>query len=387
MMMFTRKQAFGILVLLIIAVISSAVCIYYLFPRAIEVPIPVKPKLKAAWIYIGPIGDYGWTFAHDQGRKYVEEKMPWLETKFVEAVPYPDAPAVIDALVAEGFDIIFTTSFGYMHDTIEAGKKYPDRVFMHCSGYYEEVEKARVKNVGMYFAEAYECYYLNGLVAGVMTKTNKLGYVAAHPIPEVIRHINAFALGAREVNPDATVHVIWIHAWYDPSKAREAAEALIAEGCDVLAFTEDTPTVLEVAQKYQEKGVDIWSFSHYSDMYKYGPDAHLTGQIVNWGVMYEEVLASLYAGVWKSEDMWWKMREGAFDISPLHPKVPEHIKELVLKRREEILQGVFDPFTGPIRDQEGVIRIEAGRRATRNDLWYMDYFVEGVVGEIPAPKL
>ena len=177
-----------------------------------------------------------------------------------------------------------------MDDTIEAGKKYPDTKFMHCSGFKQS------ENVGTYFGDLYQMYYLNGLMAGALSKSNKIGYVAAFPIPELFRHINAFAIGIKEVNPDAKVYVKWTYAWYGPDKAREAAEALIAEGCDALAFTEDTPAVIEVGQEHTEKGNQIYTFSHYSPMQQYGEDSVVSGQLADWGVMYDKILKDLYDG-------------------------------------------------------------------------------------------
>ncbi|HDD63701.1 MAG TPA: BMP family ABC transporter substrate-binding protein, partial [Thermoprotei archaeon] len=173
-----------------------------------------EKKIKAAWIYVGPIGDYGWTHAHDVGRRICEATFPWLETAYAESVSEADVERYIDMFISEGYNVIFTTSFGFMTATIEAGEKHPDVIFFHCSGYM------RRPNVGTYFAEFYQLYYLNGLMAGALTKTGKIGYIAAHPIPEVIRHINAFTLGVREVNPNATVYVRWLFKWYDPAGAR-----------------------------------------------------------------------------------------------------------------------------------------------------------------------
>jgi simple sugar transport system substrate-binding protein len=219
-------------------------------------------KIKAGFIYVGPVGDYGFSNAHDVARKAVEEKYKdWLTTTFVESVPEGDAMRYIDRLVnEEKCNVIFTNSFGYMDTTIEAAKKYPDVTFMHCSGFKQE------KNSGTFFAELGEMYYLNGLMAGALSKSGQAGYVGAFPIPEVVRHINAFALGVKAANPKATVSVRWINSWYDPAKAKEAAEALVAEGCDVLAFTEDSPTVIEVAQAHTKAGKPVYSFAHYSPM-------------------------------------------------------------------------------------------------------------------------
>ena len=263
-------------------------------------------KLKAGFIYVGPVGDFGWSNAHDMGRKYAMKKLPWLETIFVESVGEADSARIIDRLIQQQkCDVVLTTSFGYMDDTVAAGKKYPDKHFMHCSGFKQ------AKNVGTYFADLYHMYYLNGLMAGALTKSDKIGYVGAFPISEVVRHIDAFALGIQATNPKAEVHVRWIYAWVGPDKAREAAEALIAEGCDTLAFTEDTPAVIEVAQEHTEKGKQIYSYSHYSPMQPYGVDSVVSGQLVDWGIMYEKIFQSLYDGTWTKDDMWWLAAENA----------------------------------------------------------------------------
>lgn len=368
---------------------------------------PVIKKIKAAFIYVGPIGDYGWTHAHDTGRKYVQEKFKdWLETVYAESVPEADVARYLDRFVVEEkADVVFTTSFGFMDATIEAGKKYPDKIFFHCSGY------KRAKNVGTYFAEFYQVYYLNGLMAGALTKTGKVGYVAAHPIPEVVRHINAFALGVKEVNPDAKVDVRWLFSWYDPAKAREAAEAMIAEGVDVLAFTEDSPAVVQVGEEYTtQKGKPIYTFAHYSPMLQYGPNSVISGQLVHWEKIYEDILMKVYLGVYTNQnlenvDYWWLLKEGAAELGadfgvPINPKFEEPLKakkvkdpifgeisvyDLVFKRLEQMKEPtvLFDPFTGPIYDQDGKLRIEPGRRATYNELWTIDWFVDNIVAKIP----
>jgi simple sugar transport system substrate-binding protein len=332
-----------------------------------------KEYLKAGWIYVGPVGDKGWTYAHDLGRKYAEERLDFLETIYIESVQEKDADRYIDELVEEGCDVIFTTSYGYMDATIEAGKRYPDRIFMHCSGF------KRSENVGTYFIRMYQPYYLNGLIAGAVTKSNKLGYVAAFPIPEVVRHINAFHLGAREMNPDVETYVVWIYSWFDPDAARSAAETLIGQGIDVLAFTEDTSTVVEVAE---ENGV--FSFGHYTDMSMYGPNAHLSGQIANWGVIYEDVLIRAYTGVWYSKDYWWGFAEGAVDIAPMNKYVPSDVKALVEERKALMAEWTFEPFTGPIYDRDGNLQVPDGERASHDHLWNMMYFLPGIVGELPT---
>jgi len=357
-------------------------------------------KLKAGFIYVGPVGDFGWSHAHDMGRKYAMKKLPWLETIFVESVGEADSARIIDRLIQQQkCDVVLTTSFGYMDDTVAAGKKYPGKHFMHCSGFKQ------AKNVGTYFADLYQMYYLNGLMAGALTKSDKIGYVGAFPISEVVRHIDAFALGIKAANPKAEVHVKWIYAWVGPDKAKEAAEALVAEGCDTLAFTEDTPAVIEVGQEHTEKGKQIYTFSHYSPMQPYGVDSVVSGQLVDWGIMYEKIFQSLYDGTWTKDDMWWLAAENAAILGGsfkdiINPKFVDALKavkveakdlgsvsvyDLVVKRYEQMKKStdLFEPFAGPIKDNTGKLQIKAGAKASKGDLLSIMYYVDNVVGTIP----
>ena len=358
-----------------------------------------EKELKAGFVYVGPVGDYGWSNAHDLGRQYVVKKFPWLKTVYVESVPEADSARIIDRFIQEqNCDVVLTTSFGYMDDTVKAAKKYPSKKFMHCSGF------KRANNLGTYFADLYQAYYLNGLMAGALTKTDKIGYVAAVPIPEVVRHIDAFALGIKAANPKAKVHVRWTYAWYGPDKAREAAESLIAEGCDALAFTEDTPAVVEVGQEHTEKGKQIYTFSHYSPMQQYGKDSAVSGQLVDWGVMYEKIFDDFHNGTWKSEDLWWLMAEkavllGASYEEPINPKFVDDLKsimvtsegaslsvyDLVFKRYDQMKKGTdaFDPFVGPISDNTGKPQIKKGAKASKEDLLSIMYYIDNIEGSIP----
>jgi simple sugar transport system substrate-binding protein len=361
-----------------------------------------EKKLKACFVYVGPIGDVGWTFAHNEARLAAEKAIPGLETKYVESVPEGQAMPVIDRLVADGCNVIFTTSFGFMDQTLEAAKKYPDVIFAHASGF------KRAPNMATYMADFYQVYYLNGLMAGALTKSGKVGYVGAFPIPELKRHISAFALGVRAVNPKATINVKWINAWFDPAKAREAAEALIAEGNDILAFTEDTATVVQTAAKRK-----VPSFSHYNSMYKYAPDYVVSGQIVHWEKIYIDFLKKVQNGTYTNKnlqnvDYWWLLREGAVELGaqvgmPINPKFVPALKAAkmtvngkqvsVYDRVMELLKNMssakptFDPFTGPIRDRYGVLRVPAGKTMTVAELNSMQWMAPGVVGQVPdEPK-
>ncbi len=361
--------------------------------------------IKAAFIYVGPIGDYGWSNAHDAGRLAAMEQFPWLETTYAEAVPEGDSLRYIDRYIQEGYDVVLTTSFGYMDDTVTAAAKYPDNIFWHCSGF------VRDNNLGTYFSEFHQLYYLNGLMAGALTKTDKIGYVGSFPIPEVVRHIDAFALGVKEANPDAEVHVRWIYSWYDPTAATEAAEALIADGIDTMAFTEDSPAVIQVGQKHTEEGNQIYTFAHYSPMLEFGPDTVVSGQLVDWGKIYIDMFAKIYSGAYTNEnlndvDYWWMLKQGACTLggdfdTPINSKFDAELKaytvedpvlgdisiyDLVQVRLEQMKEEtvLFDPFTGPIYDNEGNLMFEAGQRGSHDDLWSINWYVDNIVGAVPV---
>ncbi|HEX2863468.1 MAG TPA: BMP family ABC transporter substrate-binding protein, partial [Deinococcales bacterium] len=249
-------------------------------------------KIKAGFIYVGPVGDYGWTNAHDAARKIVLKEFPWLQTLAVESVPEANAGTYIDQLVKQGCNVIFTTSFGYMDATIAAAQKYPDVIFAHASGF------KRAPNSATYMADFYQVYYLDGLMAGALTKSNKIGYVGNFPLSETKRHIDAFALGIRAVNPKATVNVRWINSFYDPAAAKEATEALVADGNDVFAFTEDSPTVVQVSGKH-----NLPSFSHYSPMQDFSPKTVVSGQLVHWDVIYKDFLSKIHNGTYTTKNL------------------------------------------------------------------------------------
>ena len=401
------KRLLSILgILTIVALVLPACCPPAETPEPTEEPMEEEvDKMKACFIYVGPIGDYGWSHAHDQGRLYVDEQFDWLETAYAESVAEADVERFLDRFVVEEeCDVVFTTSFGFMDGTLAAAEKYPDKLFFHCSGY------KRAPNMGTYMADFYQLYYLNGLMAGALTESGKIGYVGAHPIPEVVRHINAFTIGAREVNPDATVDVRWLFEWYDPAAAREAAEALISDGVDVLAFTEDSPAVVEVGQEHTEAGDAVYTFSHYSPMGEFGPDSAVSGQLVDWGIIYEDILMKAYVGVYNNSslenvDYWWLMREkavllGATFDEEINPNFEDpltavtvndpllgeiSVYDLIAKRTEQMLDPamLFDPFTGPLNDQDGTERLVAGQRATLGEILTIDWFVEGNIGTIP----
>ncbi len=359
-----------------------------------------RDKLKAGFIYVGPVEDYGYSKAHDVGREHVEEVFPWLETFYVENVAPSDVESTIDQFVNNrDADVIFTTSFGHMDPTISAAEKYEDTIFFHCSGY------KRSDNVGTYFSGLYQTYYLSGLMAGALTETDKLGYVAAFPTPEVKRHINAFAVGIDEVNPDATLQVRWLNAWVDPSGAKEATQALIEEGADGFAYTEDSPAVLQTAE---ENGA--FSFAHYNPMYRFAEEAAVSGQVSKWGAIYQDILYKVYYGVYTSEnlndvDYWWLLKEDAAALQAkpgmtINPEYEDELKsvmvedphfgeisvyDLVMKRLEQMNADrvTFDPFIGPMDDRQGIQRLKDGEWATHDDLWQIQWAYPNVEGPWP----
>lgn len=333
-----------------------------------------QEKLKVAFIYVGPVGDAGWTFAHDEGRKYLEQQLgDKVETTYIESVPEgADAERVLTELVEKGNKVIFATSFGYMDYVIKVAQKYPDVTFLHCSGY------KTAQNVGTYFGRMYQARYLSGIVAGKMTKNNTIGYVAAHPIPEVIRMINAFTLGARSVNPDVKVKVVWTNTWYDPPKEKEAAVSLLQSGADLIAQHQDTPGPMQAAEEAGAFGI-----GYNSDMTKFAPNAVLTSPIWNWGPYYVDTVNAIIDGKWKSEQHWGPIADGIVDIAPLSNKVPADVKKLVEDKKKELVEGKLDVFAGPVKDQTGSVKVADGQTMTDEQLLSFDWFVEGVDGNIP----
>lgn len=346
--------------------------------QAPAAPAPAKAAstpFKIGYVYVSPIGDAGWTFQHDTGRKEMEAAMGGkVVSKFVENVPEgADAERVIRELAQDGNQLIFTTSFGYMNPTLKVAKAFPKTKFEHATGYKTDA------NVGIYNARFYEGRYLAGMVAGKMTKSNVAGYVGAFPIPEVVMGINAFARGMKAVNPKAEVKVIWVNSWYDPGRERAAAETLVSQGADVLTHHTDSTAVVQAAEA---KGV--YAVAYHSDMSKYGPKAHLTAVTHQWGEYYKKAVSDAMAGTWKPGSVWGGIKEGMIKMAPFNPVVPKDVQDQVNKTAADIGAGKFHPFTGPMKDNEGKERLAAGKVITDADLSKMDYYVEGVQGKLPA---
>jgi simple sugar transport system substrate-binding protein len=330
--------------------------------------------LKAAFVYIGPTGDHGWTYSHDQGRKALEAKLgTQVQTTFVENVPETaDSERVFRDLAQKGYKVIYGTSFGYMNQMVKVAHAFPGTTFLHATGYKTS------PNLGVYDIRTYEGAYMLGVVAGKMTKSNTLGVVGSIPIPEVVRNINAFTIGARSVNPKITTHVVWVNGWFDPGKEREAALSLLGQGADVLMQNTDSPAVVQAAK---EKGA--MAFGWDSDMSKYGGNAQLAASELNWGVIYEATSKEIQAGKWKPNHIWWGVDHNAINIDHFSPVVPDAVKKLALERRDALRAGKLHPFTGPLKDQGGKEFVAAGKTFTDADLQKMNFYVQGVVGDVP----
>ena len=326
-------------------------------------------NLKVGFIYVSPVGDAGWSYSHDLARKAID-KMDGVTTSYVEDVKEgPDAERVMTNMARKGYGLIFATSFGFMDSTLKVAKKYPNTIFMHCSGF------KTATNMGNYFGRMYQARYLTGIVAGKMTKSNTIGYVAAFPIPEVIRGINAFTLGVQSVNPKATVRVVWTKTWYDPATEKEAAKSLLDVGADVITQHQDSPGPQEAAE---EKGV--YSIGYNSDMSSFAPKAQLTAAIWNWIPYYEKVVKSVKNGTWKSSSDWPGIGEGIVGLAPFAKMVPQALRDEVAAAKAVIIAGKTKVFAGPIEDQKGAVKIAAGTVATDKQLLGMTWFVKGVVG-------
>lgn len=331
--------------------------------------------LKVAFVYFGPIADGGWTYQHNLGRLALEKEFgARIETTYIENVPETaDAERVIRQLAAKGYSLIFATSFGYMEPTLKVAKLFPQVRFEHATGY------KTAANVVTYQGRFYEGAYLLGLLAGRMTKTNTLGYIGSFPIPEVIRNIDAFTLGARSVNPKIHTKVIWVDTWYDPGKERQAAEALIAQGADILCQNTDSPAAVQVAE---EKG--IHAFGWDSDMAKYGPHAQLTANTENWGLYYIDEVNKVLDGSWSGERQTRSgIKEGVVVLTPLNPAIPAEVARQFESNKQAISAGSLLPFAGPIKDSGGALKVAVGLSVPADELMAINWYVEGVDGSVP----
>jgi len=345
---------------------------------AAEPAAPAKPEpLKAAWIYVGPVGDAGWSYAHDLGRKKVQEKYgDKIVTKYVESVPEgADAERVIRDLVADGNKIIFATSFGFGDSMEKVAKDHPEVLFEHATGY------KTAENLRVYEGRFYEPAYLAGIVAGGMTKTNVLGFVASVPIPEVIRNINAFTLGAQSVNPKVKTKVVWINQWFDPPKETEAAKALMNQGADILLQNTDSSAVLQAAEAAGKH-----AFGWDSDMSAFGPKAHLGSCVLHWEVYYDRAIGDVLGKTWKTDMIKLGIKEGANEFAHMSDEIPAPLKAKVEEARQYLVDHPGEVFRGPIKDNTGkevLAKDQVGDEKWKGE---MSFYVKGVEGKVPTSK-
>jgi len=344
---------------------------------AAAAPAPKPEPLKVAFVYVGPVGDAGWTFAHDLGRKYAESKYgDRIKTTFVEKVPEgPDAERVIRDLVAQGNKVIFATSFGFGDAMEKVAKDFPDVYFEHATGY------KTAPNLRVYEGRFYEDAYLAGIVAGEMTKTNVIGFVGSFPIPEVLRNINAYTLGAQSVNPKVKTKVVWVSTWFDPPKETEAAQSLINQGADVLLQNTDSTAVLQTAEKNGK-----FAFGWDSDMSAFAPKAHLGSARLNWGLYYDKAIGDVLNKTWKTGDTKWGVKEGLPEFVSLATFIPDSTKKKVEVAKEGMKAGTVAVFQGPLLDNTGKEVLAKG--VVADDKWNgaVNFYVKGVEGKVPSGK-
>ncbi|NKC13136.1 MAG: BMP family ABC transporter substrate-binding protein [Gammaproteobacteria bacterium] len=330
--------------------------------------------LKVGFVYVGPIGDHGWTYRHDIGRQAIDKALgDKVETSYVENVKEgPDAERVIRQLAANGSDLIFTTSFGFMNPTLKVAKKFPKVKFEHATGY------KRADNVSTYSGRFYEGRTVAGFLAGHMSNSGVVGYIASFPIPEVVRGINAFTLALRSVNPEAEVKVVWVNTWYDPGKEGDAAKALIDQGADVISQHTDSPAALQVAES---RGV--WAIGQASDMSKFAPKAQLTAIVNDWDKYYVARTKAVMDSSWQSEDTWAGLAAGMVAMAPFNDAIPADVRARARQLVDDLKSGKRHAFDGPVRNQAGEEVVPAGERVSDDVLLGMNWYVEGVQGKLP----
>ena len=347
-------------------------------PAAASAPAPAKADpLKIAFAYVGPVGDGGWTFAHDNARKALEKEYgDKIVTSFVESVPESaDAERVIRDMAGQGNKLIFGTTFGYMEPMLKVAADNPEVKFEHATGY------KTAPNMRTYDSRTYEGAYMAGVIAGRMTKSNTLGVVASIPIPEVIRNINSFTLGAQSSNPNIKTKVVWVNEWFNPPKETEAATALINGGADILFQNTDSSAVLQTAEKMGKRG-----FGWDSDMTAYGPKAHLGSAIINWAPYYIKTVGEVLDGKWATGQTWWGVKEGAIDLVSLAADVPEEAKKALDDVKAGLKAGSYNIWKGPLSDTTGKEVLAKDAVADDKFLGGINFFVKGVEGKVPGDK-
>jgi basic membrane protein A and related proteins len=331
-------------------------------------------KVKVGFVYVGPIGDHGWSYQHDQGRLALEKEFgDKVATTYVENVSEgPDAERVIQQLAQAGNNIVFTTSFGFMNPTVKVAKRFPNVKFEHATGFKRDA------NLATYNIRWYEGRYVAGILAGKMTKSNTVGYIGSFPIPEVVMGINAAFLGAKSVNPNVKFKVVWVSSWFDPGKEADAAKALTDQGADILFQHTDSPAPMKLAEQQ-----GIFAVGQASDMKAFGPNAQLTSITDNWAPYYIERVKAVMDGTWKSTDVWGGLKSGMLKLAPWSSKIPADVVKLAEDAEAKISSGALHPFAGPLKKQDGTEFVKAGQVISDADLAGMNYYVEGIEGALP----
>jgi basic membrane lipoprotein Med (substrate-binding protein (PBP1-ABC) superfamily) len=328
--------------------------------------------LKVAFVYVSPAGDAGWSYSHELARQHVIETFgDSIETEIVESVPEGRASRDVIASLAKTNDLVFTTSWGYMIPTERIAEQYPNVKFEHATGL------RRGGNLSTYATRAYQARYLSGMIAAEKSKTERLGYVAAYPIPEVIRGLNAFTLGAKSINPNIQVEVQWINAWYGPAKSRKLTMELIDNGADVIAHHVDTPTPVQVAQ---ERGV--YAIGYHTDMSEFGPDSHLVSVVHDWRKIYADRIQTVIDGTWSAKDLWPGLKQNSSHLASINPQLSSSIVSEVNSKTAAIKDGSFNIFSGPITNHKGRLRVKTGKTLNDDKLLRMNWYVEGVIGDL-----
>jgi len=358
-----------------LAVAVAAACFLSPISSLAAEPSPpaTKSPVKAAFVYVTPVFEAGWTHQHDQGRKAVEKALgAAVKTTVVDNVAEgADSERVVRDLAQQGHDVIFTTSFGYMEPTLKVAKEFPNVKFESITGYKTDV------NVSVANARYYEGRYLAGVAAGRMTQSNVAGYVAGFPIPEVLQGLNAFTLGMRSVNPKAQVKVIWLNTWFDPAKERDAAFGLFNQSVDVITFHTASNAVMVAAQERGKMAI-----AYHSDMRKVAPDAQLMAVTHEWGAYYTQRVSDVQKGQWRTGNVWAGLKEGMIRVGDFGPKLPAKVRDEIVKVQQDISQGKRHPFQGPIADNEGKAIVAAGQKLSDVQILNMNYGVAGVIGKI-----
>jgi basic membrane protein A len=327
---------------------------------------------KVAFAQVGPVGDAGWTYQQDLARRELERQLSWVKTMQVESVSPSDMQRVIEDFVGQGAKVVFIEEPAVMDLVIELGSKYPDRYFLVANAYKS------APNVGGFYGHLEEAYYLCGLVAGKMTKSNIIGFVGPFPVPTIIQGIDGFALGVKAVNPAAKVHLVWTQNWYSPPQEREAAQSLLNVGADVLAEFADSPTVCQTAE-----AAGKWAIGAHSDLSHFAPKAYLTGHVFNWAGLFVKILTEMHNGTWKPGTQWGTLANGGVQIGPLNKAIPPDVVALVEKSKDEIIKGQLRIFSGPIKDNTGKERLAAGTSLSESELKGQKWLVDNIEGTIP----